>query len=347
MKIKKIILSFIMLLLCQNAYSDELDKIIGQKILVGLGPKKEYKSIIKYAQKGKIGGVIFFQRDIEGGFDLLDKTRKLNSIKGIPLFISVDQEGGYVQRLSSKNGFRDYKTSKELANESVQSAYAQYKIMAQELKFYGFNMNFAPCVDLIIDENSIINKNGRSYSSDPDIVVQYSKEALRAYYESKIVTSLKHFPGHGSAKGDTHLGFVDVTDTWNEDELIPYKKLSTQNDLQTVMVSHVFNKNFDTKYPASLSKNTVGMLREYFDGVVISDDYDMGAIKNNYSLNDIVINAINADIDILLFSNFNDTVSIDEIHQIIKNAVKEGKIKKEQLEASYNRIIKLKEALYR
>lgn len=346
MKIKNIILLFVLFLFCQNVYSVDLDEMIGQKILIGFNKKLEYNKVIKQAKKGKITGVIFFERDIKNPFDLLDKTNKLKNISKYPLLISIDQEGGYVQRMNKRNGFTNYKTSLELAKGNPKSAYFQYKSMADELKFYGFNMNYVPCVDLIIDENSIINKKERGYSKDPNVVVDYAREGIKAFYERKIITSLKHFPGHGSALGDTHKGFVDVTDTWNDEELIPYEKLSNENNLQTVMVAHVFNKNIDEKYPASLSKNTIEILRKYFNGVVITDDLDMGAIKDNYSLEEIVINAINSDVDILLFSNFNDNVSVDKIHKIIKNAIKNGQIKEEQIVKSYERIIKLKQALY-
>lgn len=328
------------------AFTSKAEKMFGQKIMLGLGKDSNFNKVLKYAKKGKIGGIILFERDIKSRLDLLEKTSKIKNLKGIPLFIAVDQEGGYVQRMSARNGFKDYKSAKEISNVNPHNAYIQYKLMATELHFYGINLNFMPCVDLIIDENSILNKNERAYSSDPDVVSRYAKEAIKAHNENKVITSLKHFPGHGSISGDTHKGFVDVSETWSEIELEPFKKLANLNNLQTVMMAHVFNKNIDENYPASLSKKTTSILREFFDGVIVTDDLDMKAIKDNYNLQDVIVNAINADVDILLFSNYEEDVDLDRIYEIYNNALKNGTIKKEQVEKSFNRIIELKKALY-
>jgi beta-N-acetylhexosaminidase len=164
-----------------------------------------------------------------------------------------------------------------------------------------------------------------------------------------VLTSLKHFPGHGSSVGDTHKGFVDVTTLWNKVEMEPYRLLNKKAD--TVMVAHVFNKKLDTKYPATLSKKTVnGLLRKElgFDGVVITDDLQMGAISKKYSLKKTLNLAINAGDDILLFGNQLDPkkiVSSKKLVNTIKSLVKSGDVSLRQLDKAYHRIQKLKQKL--
>jgi beta-N-acetylhexosaminidase len=164
-----------------------------------------------------------------------------------------------------------------------------------------------------------------------------------------VLTSLKHFPGHGSSVGDTHKGFVDVTNLWKPVELEPYRLLNHKAD--TVMVAHVFNKKLDAKYPATLSKKTVnGLLRKKlgFNGVVITDDLQMGAISKKYGLKTTLQLAINAGDDILLFGNQLDprkVVSTKRLVETIKELVKEGKVSTDRIDRSYARIGRLKKKL--
>jgi beta-N-acetylhexosaminidase len=164
-----------------------------------------------------------------------------------------------------------------------------------------------------------------------------------------VLTSLKHFPGHGSSVGDTHKGFVDVTNLWKPVELEPYRLLNHKAD--TVMVAHVFNKKLDAKYPATLSKKTVdGLLRKKlgFEGVVITDDLQMGAISKKYGLKTTLQLAINAGDDILLFGNQLDprkVVSTIKLVETVKQLVKEGKVSKARIDRSYARVQRLKKKL--
>jgi beta-N-acetylhexosaminidase len=160
---------------------------------------------------------------------------------------------------------------------------------------------------------------------------------------------VKHFPGHGSSLNDSHLGLVDVTETYKEKELFPYEFLQEESLLDAVMTAHVFNKEVDEEYPATLSPNFLeDILRERigFKGVIISDDMQMGAIADHYGKEDSIIRAINSGCDILLFSNngqedYNENLPY-EVQNIIYQAVIDGKISKERINDSYNRIIKLK-----
>ena len=348
-KFKIIFLAFLALI--NITYANDLDSKIGQMIIVGFNGDNinslGYKKILKQAQKGEISGVILFSRNIKSKEDLIKMNKNLINLSPITPFISIDNEGGYVQRYDFYKHKSAYEVSR-LTNKEVQKEYSK---MAQIQKDLKINLNFAPCVDLAINQNSIIKTKERSYGINPNIVTNYSKIFIEEHNNQGIATSIKHFPGHGSVEGDTHKGFVDATKTFKKEELKPYYDLKEYDKLNMVMVSHIFNSNIDNKYPASLSRKTIkGLLEDEigFKGVIISDDYDMGAIRKNYSLRDIIVNSINAGVNILLFSNNidkNDENLALKIQKIIKKEIKLGNIKEQDIENSYQKIIELKKRL--
>ncbi len=333
-----------------------LDEMIGQMIILGFKGNsihsKGFKEVANNLKEGKISGVIFFDDNIKNKEDLDEMTKILyNARMAARPFLSVDMEGGQIQVMNAKNGFINYPAAAKITEDyDIKKAYEIYSDMANTLNASLLNLSFAPCVDLDLDKNSIIHKKQRSYSDNPDKVTAYAAEFIKAHADKGIVTTLKHFPGHGSVSGDTHLNFVDGTASHKEIELYPYENLMFKNDLQMVMVSHIFNENYDNIYPASLSYNTItGILRRSmgFSGVVITDDLDMGAVRQNYDLEDTVIQAINAGNDILLFSNrdrHNPSLA-DDINKIIKNAILDGLIEPARIQQSYERIMKLKKAI--
>lgn len=328
----------------------------GQMIIVGFhGTNKyspQYLKVKNQLKKGKITGVLVYEFNVKDPLQIKELNQGLlNSGAKFKPLIGVDEEGGQVQILKEENGFKSYPTAHQISKiNDLNEVYKIYSDMAIATNGAGFNLNFAPDVDLLLNKNSIIAKKERSYGESPNKVIKYAKVALKANYDNNLITSIKHFPGHGSVAGDTHMGFVDASKTWSEIELEPYKALKNENDMQMVMTSHVFIDKLDKNYPASLSnKITTGILRDKigFSGVIITDDLNMGAIRDNYTLEEIVINAINAGNDILMFSNyyFPDMKTPEKVIKIVKKAVKEGKIKEERLVESYNRILKLKAEL--
>lgn len=339
--------------LCANCAT--LDEMIGQMIIVGYHGNRVdssgFKTVLDQIEKNQISGVILFEHNIKDKKSLNEMTKQIKNAKTkYEPFISIDQEGGYVQRLNKRNGFKDFPTFYTVSKISQKNASKVYKDMASDLYKSGFNLNFTPCVDLSLNKDSIISKKERSFSSKSQKVIKYSKIVIDEHQKKGIITTLKHFPGHGSAVGDTHLGFVDASRDWNKDEIKPYISLLKYNPNQMVMVAHTFNNHFDNKFPSSLSKKTIdNYLRAKigFEGVVITDDLDMLAIKNNYTLEETVINAINAGVDILLFCNFKEENPNlpSKIHSIISNAIKQGKINENDIKLSYERIIKLKSNL--
>ena len=325
--------------------------MIGQMILIGFRGNSvhswNFRKISNQIKRQEIGGVILFSQNIKSKNDLIKMNGKLLSMSEIPPIISIDNEGGQIQR----HIFFNNKSAKEVSSLSEIQAKEEYQNMAKSLKELNFNTDFAPCVDLEINQDSIIRKKNRSYGIDSNEVTKYASIFIEEHNKEKIITSIKHFPGHGSIKQDTHLGFADATNDFQEDELAPYINLKKYNELNMVMVSHIFNSKFDEKYPASLSEKTVKnfLINEIgFNGVIISDDYDMLAIRNNYSLRDIVVNSINSGINIMMFSNnlkFYDRNIAEKIHKIVKDEIKKGNIKISDIENSYNKILNLKNAL--
>lgn len=343
---KKIILVFLLLTSCSFAL--ELDDKISQMIILGFNGNSVnsigFKRILKDIENKKISGVILFSKNIKSKNDLIKMNEKILSASDITPFISIDNEGGAIQR----HNFYESLTAKEISKKDEIEIKEEYSKMADLLSELKINLNFAPCVDLAINENSIIAEKQRSYGLNPNEVAKIARIFILEHNKRKIATSIKHFPGHGSAKGDTHKGFVNSTDVFEKNELVPYQELKDLDEMNMVMVSHIYNKNIDKDFPASLSEKTVRELLINdigFKGVIISDDYDMGAIKKNYSLRDIVVNSINSGVDIMLFSNNigknNVNISTD-IHRIIKEEIKKGTIKQEDIDRAYKKILALK-----
>lgn len=342
-----------------------LEEQIGTMLMVGFTGTEAPPSsqICQDIRNYRLGGVILF--DVNPTNKLLPKnfvdkeqvtqlTQQLQACsKDGKLLIAVDQEGGKVQRLKSKYGFYgDFPKAQQvrcMADAKVESVYNQ---MAEELASVGINYNLAPVVDMAVNpKNYVIYQLERSFGSNLDEVVKYSGIFVEAMRQHHIITALKHFPGHGSSLGDTHKGFVDVTNLWKKTEIKPYKGLMVEDKVDTVMVAHVFNEKLDDQYPATLSEKTInGLLRGEldYDGVVITDDLQMGAIANKYGLNNTLKLAINAGNDILLFGNQLSTqsmVTTQELVESIKAMVESGEIDQTTIVQSNERIEKLKKRL--
>lgn len=360
-KIFFLIMLFWNITFSQTTY--DIDTKIGQMILVGFRGLdiNDSSNIVRDIKEYKIGSVILFDydvelkspiRNIESPKQIKKLIDKLQKYAKIPLFITIDQEGGLVNRLKEKYGFPRTISAQELGRINNYDTTIKYALnIAKTLKSIGVNLNFAPCVDVNINpDNPIIGKKERSFSSNPKIVTKHAEVFLNAFKRYKIFGTLKHFPGHGSSKDDSHIGFVDVTNSWKQEELIPYIELIKKKKCDFIMTAHIFNSNLDDKLPATLSKKILtDILRDSlkFNGVIFSDDMQMKAIADNYGLEIAVENAINAGVDILTFAN---NVTYDEnivpkVVGIIKNLIKEGKITGDRINQSFNRIMKYKKLI--
>lgn len=342
-----------------------LEQKIGSMLMVGFmgttAPKNS--QICKDIQKYNLAGVVLFDvnpvnhlqaKNISSKNQVAKLTQELQSCsRDGKLLISVDQEGGKVQRLKSAYGFYgNFPKASDVSRLSDAVVKEHYEKMGGELISVGINYNLAPDVDLAINKrNHVIYQLGRSFGSDPKQVVKYSSIFMDAMHDNGVLTSIKHFPGHGSSLGDTHKGFVDVSNEWKKVELEPYRLLAKTATIDTVMVAHVFNKNIDPEYPATLSNKTVNQLlrKEFgFDGVVITDDLQMGAINNKYGLKNTLKLAIGAGNDILLFGNqmaLKSMVKTDTLVDTVKSLIKSGEVRLADIEKSNERLERLKEKL--
>ncbi len=341
------------------------EKMIGSMLMVGfMGTSAPQNSqICQDIKRYNLAGVILFDanpvnhkepKNISSKAQVAKLTQELQACsKDGKLLIAVDQEGGRVQRLKSKYGFYgNFPKAKEVIRYPDAKVKEYYEKMGAELHSVGINYNLAPVVDLALNKrNHVIYKLGRSFGADPKQVVHYASIFMDAMHDNGVLTSLKHFPGHGSSLGDTHKGFVDITNLWQQKELEPYQMLAQTQTIDSVMVAHVFNKTLDSRYPATLSKNTVnGLLRKKlgFDGVVITDDLQMGAINKKYGLKNTLKLAINAGDDILLFGNqlsVKSMVKTSTLVNTIRELIQSGEVKPNEIRASYERIQRLKERL--
>ena len=315
--------------------------------------------IYRDIQDHHIGGVILFNqkgwdpdttRNIKNPYQLKTLIHELNDISKVPLFVAIDQEGGRVARLSPDFGVSTYSAG-DLGriNEPATTAREADKT-AQVLKNLGINVNFAPCVDITLNPDSIIKFKDRAFSdTDPEVVATHAEEFIKSYQKVGILPVLKHFPGHGSATGDTHEGYVDITNEYQEIELKPYQVLLPKYPDVGVMVAHVFNKNVDDTRPLSLSyKNVTENLKKglHFNGIIFSDDLQMGALTRQHSWHDIVVGAINAGNDVLVIGNnlsFDPEIA-DKTLKIILKALDDGEISPARIDESYRKIMKVKKA---
>ena len=373
---KKILIFLIFTLLPHLVFAQiTLKQKIGQMLIIGFrGTElKPADPIVNSLLKQEISGVVLFDydfpsktfdRNVKNPTQLRHLTEQLQfySKKAAdrhhndfyPLFIGIDYEGGYVTRLEEKYGFPKTLSAKRLGKLPLTKVSQFANQMAHTLKTEKINLNFSPVVDVDVNpDNPIIGKKERSFSSDPQQVSRDAEVFTKSFYDHNILCTYKHFPGHGSATTDSHLGFVDITDTWRPYELEPYRQLLNKpKSCQLVMIGHLVNRHLadSPAYPASLSKKMItGLLRRqlHFNGVIITDDLQMKAISNNYGLAEAVRLAINAGADLLVFANEIADKPQDpkEIIDMIYFDVKSGRISEKMIDNAYIRIMRLKKWL--
>jgi len=260
----------------------------------------------------KTGGVIVFGRNVESPEQLRrltgDAAARALGCTGRALLVAVDAEGGRVMRLGPAAGYTATLSARDLGDANdLALTELEARRMGAMLREAGINWNLAPVVDVGYNPaNPVIVGQDRSYSANPRWVAAQARAFITGMHAEGVLTTLKHFPGHGSSRGDSHLGFVDVTDTANADvELAPYRILVADGAVDSVMTAHVFNRQVDRHYPATLSPNTIArLLREDvgWKGLVVSDDLRMAAIQERYGIERAVVLALGAGVDVLLLA---------------------------------------------
>lgn len=387
MKIQLIILTLLALLSCSHrpAPSDNtdnsviqetpeytLDEDIGMMLLVGFrGTELDYNKnidIISALRDYHVGSVILFDYDVPTGTrgrnikdaeQLKRLCKQLRSFATVDsLLIGIDQEGGYVSRLSTRYGFPAIPSAQKCAAKGDDTVRYYAKLTGKMLQELGINLDFAPVADVNINPRCpVIGGIERSFSSDPAVVRRCCLILANELLNNNVISCFKHFPGHGSAKGDTHKGLVDVTDTWQRCELEPYR-MNNENYYVTpneepllgytipgmVMTAHVINRQLDPSgLPASLSPKITSYLRDTlgYDGVIVTDDLAMGAIVQQYSFETAVRMAVLAGADLLCLSNNGSTYDVNMVPKavkVIKQMVADGEITEERIRQSAKRV---------
>ena len=356
--IRAVLPALLALFLVAPASAQSLDQMAGQMIIVGFkgddAGDASVKAMAAEIAAGTLGGVMYLKPNVKslGAVKAMNAAFRAAS-PDLPPFLTLDQEGGAVERLTSEVGFTELPNAETIAkDDSPAEAEKVYAGMAKGLKNEGFTVNFGPVADLNINpDNQIIAKYGRSFGKSGKTVTAYDEAFVEAHHDAGLLTALKHFPGHGSSTADSHAGFVDISKTWSPTELDPYKSLFAGGYDDFVMVGHLYHKDYTgtdgAKLPASLSPDWIdGVLRGQlkFAGVVISDDLEMGAIRKQFDLHDTIVRAVNAGVDVLLFSNtaaYSPDLP-DKVRGILVAEAKADPAFAAKVSASYARIVAMK-----
>lgn len=324
-----------------------LDEKIGQMITIGIDGYSVDDTAKQLITDKKVGGVILFKDNISNSnqlLQLINDIKGINSTNKIPIFISVDQEGGRVNRLPSE--IKSLPSNEIIGNKNDNKlAYDIGKNIGYALGSFGFNMDFAPVLDVNSNPNNTVIGD-RSFSNDKDKVASLGASEINGFKDSNIISVAKHFPGHGDTATDSHYALPIINKTLDElksVEFVPFKK-AIEEKVPAIMVSHILMPQIDANNPASMSKTIItDILRKdlKFDGLIVTDDMTMGAVTNELDITTACINSINAGADLLLVCHGYD----NEINVInaIKDAVNNGIISIDTINNSVYRILSLKE----
>ncbi len=315
-----------------------------------------HNTVIEAVARRGVSGVIFFEKNIAPSSDSVSGREQLRrfvtEIKShatYPLFMAIDQEGGAVNRLKPKYGFAPQPSQASVGSSGdIDMARNAASTIASSLADVGLNLNFSPCVDLNTNPSCpIIGAVNRSFSADEREVSRLAQIYCEEFRKWGVYNAIKHFPGHGSSVDDSHLGFTDVTNTWQLNELTPYFDLVRADACDMVLVSHLYNRNIDSLHPASLSQKSIeGLLRGVigWQGVVVSDDMQMRSIVDHYGFEQSIILGINAGIDLFIISgnlrreSFNIT---ERFIEAVVDGVERGEISEWQIDKSLQRVLTL------
>ena len=335
-----------------------LDIMIGSMLMLGfrgadLPPGDPFLAQVR---AGHVGHVILFDRDVTTGGErnitspqqLRQLTATLRAASPGPLLIAVDQEGGRVRRLKTQKGFADLPSAQSMGAGQPDKTRAIARQLGKELAGLGISVNLAPVADVNSNPaNPAIGALERSFSPNPALVAAHALAFGQGLAQQGVIPALKHFPGQGGAQKDSHLGLTDITRCWNaKADLAPYAQAFAQGWPGMVMLGHLFHTGLDANYPATLSHAVVADLlrgRMGWRGVIISDDMQMKAITDHYGLEQAVLLAVNAGVDILLFGNnlYWDENLPQKAFATLKGLVESGRISQQRIVESWQRICNL------
>lgn len=315
---------------------------LGQMVMIGIQGTKVDDDSLYMLNQYHMGGVILFDRNMESPEQVKQLTSDLQvqSNEKVPLFIGIDEEGGDVVRMAEK--LTPPPSQKEIgATGDIEQAKTWAIKTAKSLKDMGINVNFAPVAD-------VGSNDKRSYSTDTNTVIDFVRAATKGYQQENIIYSLKHFPGIGKGKVDSHVDSSNIDeskDTLMAEDIIPFKTIIDENDPNDyfILVSHLKYPALDEEYPASLSSKIMTDLLRYelgYKGIIITDDMEMGAVANHNDFRSIGVNAVKAGADIVLVCH--EYEHQQEVYLGLLDAVNSGEISQERIDESVKRIIKVK-----
>ena len=330
---------------------------VSQLLVAGIEGTQLGQDAVQAVQDYQVGGVILFGRNVESAWQLAELTNGLKDLNGdyTPLFLCVDQEGGRVDRMPPEveRTPSAWSVGQTLDTEGVGAAYGA--LLAEECAAFGFNMDFAPSLDIWSNpDNTVIGD--RAFGNDWEWTAFFGMSAVESMEEQGgVIPVVKHFPGHGDTSVDSHVALPVVDKSLEElwqSELVPFNMVLNQEDYfgaqagpsaPAVMVAHILLSQVDPDYPASLSHRVVtGLLREEmgFDGVVCTDDLTMGAVSNTYGMGEAAVLAVEAGCDLLLVCHGADNLTA--ARDALLEAVDSGRLSPERLDESVKRILSLK-----
>lgn len=315
---------------------------LGQMVMIGIQGTKVDDDSLYMLNQYHMGGVILFDRNMESPEQVKQLTSDLQaqSNEKVPLFIGIDEEGGDVVRMAEK--LTPPPSQKEIgATGDIEQAKTWAIKTAKSLKDMGINVNFAPVAD-------VGSNDKRSYSTDANTVIDFVRAATKGYQQENIIYSLKHFPGIGKGKVDSHIdsSSIDVAkEVLMTEDILPFKTIINENKPEDyfILVSHLKYPALDEEYPASLSsKIMTDLLRNElgYKGIIITDDMEMGAVANHNDFRSIGVNAVKAGADIVLVCH--EYEHQQEVYLGLLDAVNNGEISQERIDESIKRIIKVK-----
>ncbi|WP_457576428.1 glycoside hydrolase family 3 protein [Desulfomarina sp.] len=335
---------------------------IGQLFIIGFegASISAFHPIAEDIIEENLGGVILFDKllakkrsanNIISTAQVQELTGKLREMAG-DLLIAVDQEGGRVSRLARLDDFPDIPAAAILSeDDGVERTRQAARKIADGLQRLGINFNLAPVADLnLFADNPIIGCFDRSFGDDPEKVFHHCLAWIEEHRKKSVLSCLKHFPGHGSTKDDSHLGFVDITESWKEVELQPFVKCIKAGFMEAIMTAHLFHRGMDSQLPATLSAPLIsGKLKGEmgFRGAVVTDDMQMRAITDRYGLAEACSRAIGAGADLIIIGNNleQDPRIFAKVRDRIIRDLEDGKLAETRIEDALSRVRTLKQRI--
>ncbi len=324
-----------------------MEEKLGQMLIAGLDGYELNDNAKALMENYHVGGFILFGsniKDIDQLSKYINDLKSYHSGKGVPLFISVDEEGGRISRIPKT--IKNLPTSKVIgAVDNEEYSFEVGKLLAKKVSAFGFNMDFAPVLDINSNpKNPVIGD--RAFGAKEDVVSRLGVQTMKGIQSEQVIPVVKHFPGHGDTSVDSHIGLPSVENDLSRlqsFELIPFAE-AIKNNADCVMVAHILLPKIDAENPSTMSKTIItDILRQQlsFKGVVITDDMTMGAITKNYKIGEAAVKAVNAGVDIVLVAH--EMENAKAVFDALMTAQKEGKITEERIDESVYRILSLKE----